>query len=283
MVKLYRVANWNETYETHETRKLETLRWVAIPNRLDGLGYRRVAQDKRRAELFSAWVLIIEIASRGRKEERGTLSRDGQPLTAEDLGLMTGFPADLFEAAFTFFTRPQMGWLECVDISSASDSPGNDPGEPGRAADDAAASTGQTPLNGMEGREGMEGNGMGGREPPGKPGAASQPGRPSRLVPSDFRPDAATLMVASQCGLTGKVLDNELAKFRDHEFKAPHSDWQKAARNWIRRAPGMGTGAPNARAAPRFAAEVTSENGRRLMDESIAEHEQEQRANHDKT
>ena len=59
MHTIYRIKDWESLYETAETRKLENLRWAAIPNKHDGLGFRRVAQQRNRTELFAAWVLLV--------------------------------------------------------------------------------------------------------------------------------------------------------------------------------------------------------------------------------
>jgi hypothetical protein len=73
-------------------------------------GFRRVAKHERCVELFAAWILIIQVASK--MPERGLLV-DG-PLDAEDLADKTGFPAEIFHLAFTVLTEPKIGWLERV-------------------------------------------------------------------------------------------------------------------------------------------------------------------------
>src|SRR4051812_20432981 len=98
-MSLYRIRDWESIYETAETRKLENLRWVPVPNKHDGLGFRRIAQHRSRSDLLAAWLLIVQVASKGRRGQRGSLSRDNRPLNAEDLALMTGFPAPMFEQA----------------------------------------------------------------------------------------------------------------------------------------------------------------------------------------
>lgn len=121
MATLYKIANWNTVYESHETRKLECLRYVYLPNKHDGLGFRRVSAQRNACELFAAWILLVEIASKGRKGQRGILSRDGVPLDPTECALMTGFPADAFKRAFSFFVQPQMGWLEAEEIETPNE------------------------------------------------------------------------------------------------------------------------------------------------------------------
>jgi uncharacterized phage protein (TIGR02220 family) len=109
--QLYRVANWGSAFESYETKKLTHLKWVPMPNKHDGLGFRKIVAQKNRVELYAAWVLILQVASRGTKEQRGILARDGKPLTSEDLATMTGFPEEIFRKALEFFSSPKMGWL----------------------------------------------------------------------------------------------------------------------------------------------------------------------------
>lgn len=115
-MKLYKITNWDALFETYETKKLAHLKWVPVPNKHDGLGFRRLAAQKNRCELFAAWNLILQVASRGRRaSERGLLQRGGKPLQPDDLAIMTGFPASVFESALKFFSSPQIGWLSIED------------------------------------------------------------------------------------------------------------------------------------------------------------------------
>ena len=146
MNPLYRICDWDKFYETSETRKLENLRWTPIPNKHDGLGFRRLVAHPKKCELFAAWVLLIQVAARARRGYRGSIERDGQPLTADDLAVMTGFPERIFTYAFEFFAHPKQGWLTVVS------------GESARPPADSAIPPGESPAvwKGREGREGSE-------------------------------------------------------------------------------------------------------------------------------
>lgn len=145
-MKLYKIASWLEKFETAETKKLTHLKWVPTPNKHDGLGFRRIVAQKNRCELFCAWNLILQVASKGRKDtERGQLIRDGRPLSDEDLAMMTGFPVKIFTDALEFFSSPQMGWL-VVEYQQPPASAGSPPEVPA-----------ESPAEG-NGREGIEGN-----------------------------------------------------------------------------------------------------------------------------
>jgi hypothetical protein len=162
--KLYRIVNWADTYENNESRRLKTLLWVPMPNKHDGLGFKRMAMQRNRCELFAAWMLLVQLASKGRPEQRGTLARDGLPLDVEDMALMTGFPRDVFERALAFFSEPKVGWLTHDapgGASALSASPpahaGDSPDKPAQSPDasgDAPDASGSSPTTGR--KEGMK-------------------------------------------------------------------------------------------------------------------------------
>lgn len=116
----YRIKNWDMWYEKAQTRRCKNMSWVATPNRHDGSGYRRVAEHERNCELFCAWCLILQVASRMPK--RGLLVKDGRALTESDLAYMTGFPKEIFSLAFTVLIGSGIGWLERV---AGDEIPGN--------------------------------------------------------------------------------------------------------------------------------------------------------------
>jgi uncharacterized phage protein (TIGR02220 family) len=137
----YRIANWEDLFETCETKKLAWLKWVPVPNKHDGLGFRKMVAQRERCELFTAWNLILQVASKSKRGERGSLTRQGKSLSAEDLATMTGFPVAIFEKALEFFSSPEIGWLT-VD---GQQPPANAGGLPATAGGSPAE------WNGMEG------------------------------------------------------------------------------------------------------------------------------------
>jgi hypothetical protein len=109
---LYKIANWANLYEVREShRTAGPMKWIPVVTKTDGFGFGLLRQQKNNAELLAAWYLLLGVAAKQEKETRGQIARDGIALTAEDLGLMTGFPARIFDAAFAFFSNPKQGWL----------------------------------------------------------------------------------------------------------------------------------------------------------------------------
>jgi len=108
----YRIKNWAEHFETAESRKRKgPLSWVAVSTSFDGKRFRRLTRHEKSAEIFGAFVLIVEAA--GRCRDRGTLIDDhGDPILPDDLEDMTGFPAKSFALAFEILSNPRIGWIE---------------------------------------------------------------------------------------------------------------------------------------------------------------------------
>lgn len=129
----YRIRDWDRHYENHETRKMKALRFCLVPNKHDGKGYRRVMAHPKACEVFAAWLLILQVASRC--PVRGVLADGDGPLDAEDLSIKTGLKAAAFTEAFKVLTDPKVGWLE-DDASNLPESPalpGDSPGVAGKA------------------------------------------------------------------------------------------------------------------------------------------------------
>jgi len=108
---IYKIIDWNIHFENNRSRSVENLRWVCVPNRHDGEGYSLIMEQDDAAELFAAWVLILQVASKC--QVRGSLVRnDGTPLTAESLSIKTRADKAWFEKALNFFTH-KVKWLDC--------------------------------------------------------------------------------------------------------------------------------------------------------------------------
>src|SRR5574343_691036 len=109
---LYKIANWEKFYEVSDSKKVDgPLQWVAVRTKTDGLGFLRITLEPDRTDLLAAWYLLLGLAAKQPKGERGKLSRDGVPLTPDDMELLTRFPAKLFVKALAFFSDAKQGRL----------------------------------------------------------------------------------------------------------------------------------------------------------------------------
>ena len=216
-MKLYRIANWHQVYETHDTRKLKVLRWVPTPNDFDGTGFRLMAREKDGAALFGAWNIIIRTASRSAQGNRGVLIRNGQPHSAQSLSITSGLPVSVFERALAFFSQPLVGWLTAEEWQNELPL---SPGETG-------ASPGET---GFPPAEWKEWNGRNGKKEVGASGGARQR-HASALSDADWLQS-----LQSSPAYKGVNVTTEYAKMQEWCAVNRKSPTRRRFVNWLNRA-----------------------------------------------
>lgn len=114
-MNLYAIKQWDDHYENSRSRKVGDLSWVPIPNRHDGENFSAIMVHPNGAEIYAAWILILQVASRC--QPRGTLLRDnGQPHTAQTLSIKTRAPAKWFSLALDFLTK-ETDWLDVAELA----------------------------------------------------------------------------------------------------------------------------------------------------------------------
>jgi hypothetical protein len=151
-VKAYRVRDWNEVYENNRSRTVKELQWVAIPNRHDGEGFKRVMQHDRASEIFTAFILILQVASRC--QPRGTLIRDGRPHDASSLALKTGGRCEWFSIALEVLSSTEIGWIESFEVSESEAIAWHCQQPASQLSPDCHRADSKVTKNGREGMEG---------------------------------------------------------------------------------------------------------------------------------
>lgn len=110
MCSFYRINAWEDVYEKSQFKRAKTHHWVAMPIKHDGAGYRRITIQKDPCELFAAWCLIVQVAAKC--PTRGLLVDSEQnAIDSESMAIKTGFPVEIFDRAFDFFSSEKMKWL----------------------------------------------------------------------------------------------------------------------------------------------------------------------------
>lgn len=114
-VKLYKIRDWNDLYENNRSRTVKDLSWVAIPNKHDGENFTLIMAHKDGAKIFSAFVLMVQVASKC--SPRGTLIKDnGTPHTVSSLSAKCRCPDSWFEIAFDYLEK-STDWLEIETLA----------------------------------------------------------------------------------------------------------------------------------------------------------------------
>jgi hypothetical protein len=111
---IYRIKNWIENFENNRTKEMKDMRWVPVPNKHDGEGFRRIMAEKDGIIIYGCWNLILQTASKS--HPRGTLLRDdGTPITAAIISLKTGWGSVKdFQRTLDFCSSPEVGWIEIL-------------------------------------------------------------------------------------------------------------------------------------------------------------------------
>ena len=124
MTPLYKITNWETHYENSLSRKYKHLGWIPLTNKHDGEGYLLLAERPDFAEIFSAWILILQIASKC--TPRGTLIKDdGTPHSPKSLALKTRLPESIFIKALPVLVSVPK-WLSMEDSSTVVDAEGSE-------------------------------------------------------------------------------------------------------------------------------------------------------------
>lgn len=150
---VYRIRDWPAHYENDRSRERDALSWCAVPNKQHGLGYARLVSLPDGPALYGAFVAVLLVASRQKRPRQGWLTQDGtesgEPYTAEDLALITRFPAAVIQAMLDAVSGPAIGWVETTERDTGGSRAGV-----GRESSPAVVTT---QGKGMEGKEWKEG------------------------------------------------------------------------------------------------------------------------------
>ena len=130
MKPVFTITDWDTLFENCTSRKLKVLGWVPIPNSHDSVAYSRLMNRKDGPEIFAAWILLVQLASKC--ADRGVLkSSDGRPYDAEEISVKTRAPEKIFVNALPHLCAA--GWI--TSDSPSADSPDTSADNGGTSAD----------------------------------------------------------------------------------------------------------------------------------------------------
>ena len=107
----FEISQWITTFETSESRKCQTLKWVSLPVTL-GAGYEALLAEfgDEAPAIYGAWILLVGIAATA--PNRGVLADSkGRPYGVEYYARKSGFSVELFRRLITWASDPDIGWL----------------------------------------------------------------------------------------------------------------------------------------------------------------------------
>jgi hypothetical protein len=125
---LWSIIDWSIHFENSHTRKLTRLPFVLLPTKHDGKGYRRVMRHTGNTAIFTAWVLMTQLAAK--TPARGFLADEDGPYTSIDMADMTGIEPAVFDLALSVLASEEIRWMEKMTVADISSSPDYNPQSP---------------------------------------------------------------------------------------------------------------------------------------------------------
>ena len=97
------------------------MKWLALPVKLDGYGYKRLMQEKQGPAMFGAWCAILQLAAGC--TPRGTLQRsNGEPMSTDDIAVLIAMPPQLVSKTLDMLSNANTSkllWIEALQEKSA--------------------------------------------------------------------------------------------------------------------------------------------------------------------
>jgi hypothetical protein len=103
---IIKIRDWDTHFEADRSRQWKKLSWVPIPNK-QGLGYKKIMQQKNGAEIFGCWNALIQQASLC--TPRGDLTK----YSIDDLSTNTMIPLSTLKNAIAFIVE-HLDWIEVI-------------------------------------------------------------------------------------------------------------------------------------------------------------------------
>ena len=112
---IYQIANWDALYENSRSREIDTCKFVCVPNKQHGMGFKQILAQPDGAALYGIFHCILGACSRQKRPRAGWLTEDGQPnglpWEAADLSVQFTRPEKEVKRALEILTSRKVGWL----------------------------------------------------------------------------------------------------------------------------------------------------------------------------
>ena len=117
----YIIKDWDRIYENAQSRKVDKLLWVAMPNKHDSFGFRMLLSKPNGVALYGAWVLLVQLASKC--EPRGTLVKSGVVLDIPTMAMLTNAPESILLEMIEAVQSKGIEWIEVRDLGGSQATP----------------------------------------------------------------------------------------------------------------------------------------------------------------
>jgi hypothetical protein len=106
---------WEKNFEVAQSRRDGSHKWVAMPTKQDGKGYRRLVRHPRGWEFFGIWCAMVELAAK--QSTRGVFQDENGPLSVDDIADAIGASSEQAQSAMEILASPGIDWL-CLPTQS---------------------------------------------------------------------------------------------------------------------------------------------------------------------
>jgi hypothetical protein len=125
----YQIRNWISLYERHNTRDREgPLPWVSLPTAYEGCAFESLIRSAGGIQAFGVFVMLVQMAGRRSRTERGILADSAGPITAERFADKWQVPIEDVERAFALLESNKVGFITPTQSETLPDVKGETPG-----------------------------------------------------------------------------------------------------------------------------------------------------------
>jgi hypothetical protein len=224
---VWKIKNWNKTFENADTRKRMRLGWFLCPTGVDSSGYiELMSHGSKGMQAFGVFIAICQWSATCLPVVRGSCARsDGRAMTIRQMASILRISEGVLDESLSLLSSPDVGWM-VNETAAETEQKATPPSGLPLAC--------QVPATYMPQGEG-EGEGEG--EGKGKEKEESQ-GTP-KAAREFFRKPSVQDVAEYATGICANV---DPQAFCDHYQsngwrvgKAAMKDWKAAVRNWAKR------------------------------------------------
>jgi hypothetical protein len=119
MTPLYRILEYNTTFENFKSRERDKCHFICVPNKHGGAGLANVQGEPDGAAIYGIYQWILQLVSRQSRPRQGWLTADGKEdgrrYCAPELARLFRRPLGEVERCLQVCSSPEVGWMQLVE------------------------------------------------------------------------------------------------------------------------------------------------------------------------
>ena len=111
----YQIRNWTTLFERYNTRDREgPLPWVSFPTSFEGCAFDVLIQEPDGMFAFAVFVMLVQMAGRRSRDDRGILEDDVGPITPAKFAKKWRLPIERVEPAFELLKSKDVMFIDSL-------------------------------------------------------------------------------------------------------------------------------------------------------------------------